>query len=301
MAERVLAAQLRTRSLGKRKASDSGGDPGPRFKRGYVFTPRVSLSAQSTEPPSISSTYTAAPLPSPPDRILNDPQIQASLAALSAYIKVSTPFDVDRLERILSTHPNQPFVASVIRSLRVGFWPFHDGEWEQHLKERYENYSDDPVDLAEIRKYRDQEVTAGRWSPALPANFQLLPGMRVSPMFVVWQRDGDKEKARIVMDHSGNGLNDGISREDAKVRYDDMHSFAQVLDDVRRSHPHEDLVLFKSDVSKAFLNLPAHPIWQLHQVLTVDGRFHLVRRLILGTRTSPRCWCSLSGLLNWAA
>lgn len=70
---------------------------------------------------------------------------------------------------------------------------------------------------------------------------------------------------------------------------------------MRRSHPHEDFVLFKSDVSKAFLNLPAHPIWQLHQVVTVDGRFHLVRRLILGTRTSPRCWCSLSGLLNWAA
>lgn len=116
MAERVLAAQLRTRSLGKRKALDSGGDPGPRFKRGYVFTPCVSLSAQSTEPPSISSTYTAALLPSPPDRILNDPQIQASLAALSTYIKVSAPFDVDRLERILSTHPNQPFVASVIRS-----------------------------------------------------------------------------------------------------------------------------------------------------------------------------------------
>ncbi|THU84075.1 hypothetical protein K435DRAFT_870667 [Dendrothele bispora CBS 962.96] len=59
------------------------------------------------------------------------------------------------------------------------------------------------------------------------------------------------------------------------------------------------IVLFKSDVAKAFLNLPAHPVWQIHQAVIVDGHFHLVRRLVFGIRTSPRCWCSVSGLLCW--
>ena len=277
----------------KRRAEDD--QSAPRFKRGYIFTSNVSSESQA--PPSISSTYSAPPLPRPPQHILDDPQIQASLAAVADYIHVDTPFNVDRIESLLTKHPNRPFVDSVLCSLREGFWPFHDGEWESHLKERYDNYATEAQDLAELRVYRDQEIAAGRWSPALPEDFVLLPGMRISPMFVVWQ----KGKPRIVMDHTGNGLNDGISREDAKVRYDDMHSFGQLLNDVLKAHPHEELLLFKSDVSKAFLNLPAHPIWQLHQVVTVDGRYHIVRRLILGTRASPRCWCSFSGLLNWIA
>ncbi|KAJ3752976.1 hypothetical protein EV360DRAFT_88216 [Lentinula raphanica] len=82
-------------------------------------------------------------------------------------------------------------------------------------------------------------------------------------MFVVWQ----KGKARVVMDQTASGLNDGIpSRDEAKVKYEDMHTFGQVLNDVIKEHPNEELVLFKSDVAKAFLNLPAHPLWHLCQV-----------------------------------
>ncbi len=88
-----------------------------------------------------------------------------------------------------------------------------------------DNYSTDECDLVELHKQRDQEVAAGRWSPALPEGFKLLPGMRLSPVFVVWQ----KGKPRVVMDHTGNGLNDGIARADAKVKYDNMHSFGQLL------------------------------------------------------------------------
>ncbi|KIK69841.1 hypothetical protein GYMLUDRAFT_109759, partial [Collybiopsis luxurians FD-317 M1] len=68
------------------------------------------------------------PLPSPPDTLLNDPHIQSTLQSMSQYIKVETPFNVDRLELLLSSHPNQPFVHSVMRSLHEGFWPFYDAE-----------------------------------------------------------------------------------------------------------------------------------------------------------------------------
>ncbi|KIK66985.1 hypothetical protein GYMLUDRAFT_155809 [Collybiopsis luxurians FD-317 M1] len=216
-----------------------------------------SSTSSSVVPPSILSTYTAPPLPSPPDTLLNDPHIQSTLQSMSQYLKVETPFNVDRLELLLSSHPNQPFVHSVMRSLREGFWPFYDAEWKEECNQRMDNYVTEPEDIAALRVHRDQEIAANRWSEPLPADFTLLPGMQLSPMFVVWQ----KGKPRIVMDQTRSGLNDGIPRAERKVKYDDMHTFGQVLHDVLKEHPNEELVLFKSDVSKAFLNLPGHPLW----------------------------------------
>ena len=51
----------------------------------------------------------------------------------------------------------------------------------------------------------------------------------------------------------------------------------------------------------AFLNLPAHPLWQLRQVVVVDDKLYIMRRLVFGSHASPRCWCAVSGLLCWIA
>jgi hypothetical protein len=80
-----------------------------------------------------------------------------------------------------------------------------------------------------------------------------------------------------------------------------MHDFGRCLRDVRHAHPGRRLVLFKDDVASAFLNLPAHPIWQLRQVVSVDGKLYIVRRFVFGNRASPRIWCAVSGLLCWIA
>ncbi|EMD36440.1 hypothetical protein CERSUDRAFT_29448, partial [Gelatoporia subvermispora B] len=101
--------------------------------------------------------------------------------------------------------------------------------------------------------------------------------MKTSPMFVVWRND----KPRVVTDHSASGLNDGIPRLEAKVRYDNMHDFAHELRVARAQHPDRQLVVYKSDVASAFLNLPAHPLWQLRQVVVVDGKFYIVPQLLI--------------------
>lgn len=212
------------------------------------------------------------------------------------HIRVETPFNVDRFESMLYDHPNQPFVKSVMNSLRYGFWPFDEGGWKDDRDESIQNYSSDESDLEAIRAFRDDEIQARRWSDPLPSNV-LLPGMKLSPIFVVWQ----KGKARIVTDHTASGLNDYIPRSEAKVRYDDMRSFGQVIFDAKQAHPNIDLVTWKSDVSSAFLNLPAHPIYQLRQVVDVEGIWRLIHRLVFGNRASPRCWCSVSGLMCWIA
>lgn len=114
-------------------------------------------------------------------------------------------------------------------------------------------------------------------------------------MFVVWQH----EKPRVIMDHAGSGLNDGIPREEAHVQYDDMCSFSQALYNAMEENPGREIITFKSDIASAFLNLPAHPLWQIRQIVIVDGVGHVVRRLVFGSRGSPRCWCSVSGLICW--
>ena len=215
---------------------------------------------------------------------------------MQSYIRVETPFNVDRFEAMLYDHPNQPFVRSVMNSLRSGFWPFDEGNWKDDHGEVLQNYSTKEVDLEAIRAFRDDEIQAQRWSDPLPLK-ELLPGMKVSPVFVIWQRG----KARVVTDHTASGLNECIPRSEARVRYDDMRTFGQVIFNAKRAYPNEDLVTWKSDVSSAFLNLPAHPIYQLRQVVDVEGTLRIIHRLVFGNRASPRCWCSVSGLMCWIA
>ncbi|KAF5368147.1 hypothetical protein D9615_010186 [Tricholomella constricta] len=280
------------RFVGKRKA-ESPSLSAPRFRRGYVWSDSSSPHSENISPSALY-TETAPPLPMPPSHLLDDPDIKRSLLAMEHHIKVETPFDVDKFESMLHDHPNQPFVESVVTGLREGFWPFDEGDWKAEVADKMDNYSVEDLDLKAIRNFRDKEMKAGRWSEALETT-ELLAGMKLSPMFVVWQNG----KGRVITDHSGSGINDGIPKEAGKVRYDDMHSFGTTLREARRAHPGERFVTWKSDVASAFLNLPAHPIWQLHQVVRVDGVLHIVRRLVFGNRASPRCWCAVSGLLCW--
>jgi hypothetical protein len=213
------------------------------------------------------------------------------------YIRVDTPFNVDRFQAMLYDHPNQPFVRSVMDSLRYGFWPFDEGNWKDDRDDVIHNYPSTEADLKAIREFRDEEVRLQRWSEPLREKKILLPGMKLSPIFVAWQRG----KPRVVTDHTASGLNDNIPRSEAKVLYDDMRTFGQVIYNAKQAHRDEQLVTWKSDVSSAFLNLPAHPIYQLRQVVDFEDTWRIIRRLVFGNRASPRCWCAVSGLMCWIA
>ncbi|KAJ7150094.1 hypothetical protein C8R43DRAFT_838613, partial [Mycena crocata] len=119
-------------------------------------------------------------------------------------------------------------------------------------------------------------------APPLPSPPQrLLDNPEIQAALDHYSRDIHHDKPRVVTDHASSGLNDGIPKEAGKVKYDDMRPFGQCMRDARMQNPGCRLVLYKDDVAKAFLNLPAHPIWQLRQVVIVDGVFHIVRRLLL--------------------
>ena len=65
-------------------------------------------------------------------------------------MQIDTPFNIDHFEAILHDHPNQPFVKSVIRGLREGFWPFEDGDWDADELEVSQNFATKALDLDAI-------------------------------------------------------------------------------------------------------------------------------------------------------
>jgi hypothetical protein len=112
------------------------------------------------------------------------------------------------------------------------------------------------------------------------------------------------EKLRLVNDHSAGSysLNSMISREDvAGAKMDSISDLIGALIRYRREHPNIVLVLFKSDVSAAYRRLPLHPLWQIKQIVTVDGVRHVDRCTEFGGRGSCRDYTSFMGLVLWIA
>ncbi|KAF9496615.1 hypothetical protein BDN71DRAFT_1389181, partial [Pleurotus eryngii] len=171
------------------------------------------------------------PLPSSPDHLLEDAAITNAIHLADDRIFVDTPFDVAKLDKQLSDHPNQPFVQSVLQGLREGFWPLDEGDWKLEDSIQVETYATSEKDLEVIRASRDKEVVLGRWSKGFDC---LEKGMIVSPLFVVWQHG----KGRLVIDQSASGLNNGIPWEEAKVSYNDMRPFGQCLYNACEDYPH---------------------------------------------------------------
>lgn len=71
----------------------------------------------------------------------------SSIRLLGDLIKVETPFNINKFESMLTDHPNCPFVDSVMKGLREGFWPCDKGEWKVKLEEISDNYKMDNTDL----------------------------------------------------------------------------------------------------------------------------------------------------------
>lgn len=145
----------------------------------------------------------------------------------------------------------------------------------------------------------------------------LLPGMYSTPVLAVPKPHSDKLR---LVSHQSCGLfsqNSMINKDLTRgPRMDTLHQFLPALLHFRRTHGNVRLVLWKSDVSEAFRHHPAHPLWQIKQVVTtniptkddVDCGIEcgpLIRnvdgRSCFGSCASPRNWASIMGLIIWVA
>ena len=280
----------------------SGPEPGgPRFHRGLLW----SLGEQGRSP-TVESTYSSAPLPRPPPHEFRA-EIKRTLARHADLFQIVTPINISTFASLLKTHPNQQFVDSVLTGLREGFWPFANTitNPEGGSYPLTHDASSSPPKNKEKRQFLiDQcnaEIGRGRFSKPFGTN--LLAGQYSAPSYPVPKKE--PHKFRLVVNHSTGGyaLNSMIPREAISgTSLDMVGDLVNSLIQFRvENGPSVRLVLFKSDVSSAYRNLPMHPLWQMKQIVTIEGQRHVGRCCSFGNRASQRLWVSFMALVTWIA
>lgn len=267
----------------------------PRFAKGTCLDCKDSLSAAL-------ATETADPLPLPPPRSNLNESAYTTIDNNPELFKIVTPINVDKFEAYLIHHPNRPYVDSVCRGLRRGFWPWatHDDPdlWKTHDNSYRPINDTDRMNF--VREQRDEEIRLGRWSP--PFGSQLLPGMYSSPIDVVPKPHSDK--FRLVNDHSQEPFppNAMITVTNPSFPLDTIDDLVRILLAARRDHgKNRQLVLWKSDVKSAYRLMPMHPLWQIRQIVTVDGKHSVDRCNTFGSRAGGWVWASFVSLVLWIA
>ena len=259
---------------------------------------------RTSDAPKVVSAYTtltAAPLPAPPKNELRNKVVRRTIDQNPDLFKITSPIKVNRFEKYLKDHPNRPFVDSVLRGLRNGFWPWANTS-DTTLPITYDGSSQRKPIVNKnkanfVRQQRDEEVALGRWSKPFGKN--LLPGMHSSPIGAVPK--STPGKYRLIIDQSSgpHALNSTIPKSQVKVKLDNIHDLGSVLLAVRKKHPKRKLILFKSDVKSAYRQLPMDPLWQIKQVVSIDGQRHVDRCNTFGNRGGGWNWDSFASLVNW--
>ncbi|KAI0054893.1 hypothetical protein BV25DRAFT_1768143, partial [Artomyces pyxidatus] len=174
------------------------------------------------------------PLPSPPTAALENPAALKILHENPDLFEVVTPINVDRFEKLLETHPNRPFVESVIRGFREGFWPFAENDLDLYPEtcdhpERNLRFAD-ADDLAWAQEQCVEEERLARFSkPFGSPGDPLLPGMTNVPVHVVPKPHSTKR--RLIVDHSAGEFspNSIISRDRVHVHLDTVQHLGRNL------------------------------------------------------------------------
>ncbi|KAI0689521.1 hypothetical protein C8T65DRAFT_588561 [Cerioporus squamosus] len=269
----------------------------PRFLRGLVWSDHDAF------PNSFGYlSLTHPPLPDVPVSVREDPVVNVTLRARPDLFKIVTPVNVDVFAGLLVDHPNQPFVQSVLKGLREGFWPFADAKPTEY-PDTWDDTRDPPADEAArsfLRSQRDEELRLGRYSESFGPD--LLPGMYCMPVHVVPKPHSDK--LRLVNDQSAGSfsLNSMIRPEAIKgAVLDGMPALGADLRALHRDFPGVPLILWKSDVSQAYCRLPVSFYWQNRQAVTIDGLRYIDRCNLFGSRGSLRVWMAFYCLVHWIA
>ena len=156
----------------------------------------------------------------------------------------------------------------------------------------------DPAHVLFVREQRDYEIQQSRFSPSFGQH--LLPGMTAILIGVVPKPHSNK--LRLVVDQSSGDFapNSFIPRQSIVVPLDNLQDLGAILRHVRVEHgPSTKLVVFKSNISQAYRRLLVHSLWQLFQIITIDGERHVDRNNNFGNRGAGGLWGTFMGIVLW--
>lgn len=241
---------------------------------------------------------TASPLPLAPIDISEAIPAVITILDHPDLFKIVTPIKIDIFQELLKDHPNPPLVASVCRGLREGFWPYADHTIPDFMKTFDNSHRKIHPEVAEfIRTERDKEVRLERWSK--PFGTELFEGMYAAPIGIKAKKATGKKRLIIDQSHEPYSPNSFIPKTRPDIPNDTLANLGAALLKARANHPDQDLVVWKSDVKSAYRLMPMHPLWQMRQVVTVDGQFHVDRCNCFGNRAGGWVWASFISLVLW--
>jgi hypothetical protein len=111
-------------------------------------------------------TERVKPLPTVPATELANAEAMSTIREWGSLFEIVTPINVDRFEALLTTHLNQPFVESVCRGFREGFWPWANTRYEEYpsIVDESLGMPTKPEEAIFLHEQRDHERSKGRFS-----------------------------------------------------------------------------------------------------------------------------------------
>jgi len=186
-----------------------------------------------------------------------------------------TPINVDRLARLLLTHPNQELVHYVVDGLSFGFHIGFTG----------------PRDISVSSHNLPSSLVHEEFiSEHLPP----FHNMRCSGVGAVPKKNGRLRLIHHLSSPAGNSVNDHISREDFSLQYVRIDD---AIDHIM--HYGTSAFLFKLDIKSAFRIIPVHPDdWHLLGIKWRDNYYYDMV-LPFGLRSSPAIFDSVASCIEW--
>jgi hypothetical protein len=83
------------------------------------------------------------------------------------------------------------------------------------------------------------------------------------------------------------------------ARLDTLVNLMEGIIRYEQVHGPQEFLLFKSDVAAAYRRLILHFLYQLKQIVTIDGERHVDHCTTFGGRGSSKCWTAFFGLVIW--
>src|SRR5258707_8113005 len=120
------------------------------------------------------------------------------------------------------------------------------------------------------------------------------------PVFTVPKKGS--AKLHLVNDHSAGlkSLNSLILTEGGFIVLDNLSDLGMNICAAMHKNPKlRPRLLWKSDASQAYRQLPMHLCWQIRQATRIDDEYHVDRCAVFGNHASGRLWCLFFGLVCW--
>ena len=193
---------------------------------------------------------------------------------------VHTPLRVDAWAMLLSDHPNQVLVQSLLDGLslgvRIGFNP------SASCRSAARNMPSALAHPDVVQTYLEAELVAG--NVAGPFDPAILEGVVVN-RFGVIPKANKPGKWRLIVDLShppDSSVNDGISSADASMSYSRIDDAAHLI--VNAGH---GAFVAKIDIANTFRIIPMHPDDRYILGMQWQGKVYIDTQLPFGLRSAP--------------